>query len=60
MSVLGEVGSAMTSQKDIPPPAEETMSNAEWLADVEEAVTTNTPDPLHEDHDKDGNGDERH
>jgi hypothetical protein len=29
-------------------PVEEEMSRAEWLADVEEAVTSRTPDPLAE------------
>jgi hypothetical protein len=29
-------------------PVEEEMSRAEWLADVEEAVTYRTPDPLAE------------
>lgn len=31
-----------------PDPVEEHMSRAEWLAEEEEAVTENTPDPLHD------------
>lgn len=29
-------------------PIEETMSRAEWLAPIEEAITNRTPDPLAE------------
>jgi hypothetical protein len=34
---------SVTSQAE---PVEEHMSRAEWLAEEEEAVTENTPDPL--------------
>ncbi len=38
----------LNDMSNLDEPMEEHMSRAEWLADVEEAVTPRTPDPLAE------------